>query len=445
MTKGPLLARVSLAPEEAAKLGMHPPEPSILHDWSAPRVSADSPLDDASLPSETRCILALASELLSYGLPVHRVEESIVRLARAFGQRATVMGFPTSLSVSLHGLGGSSMHVVRAEPGVVHLARLDALHRLVGRVERGELDASATLDEIRAIVRNVHPRTRARELLCAGLVGAGGVPLLGGGLVDAACAAGLAVGVGMLALFASLHPSITRVTPVIAAAAVTLASAALAHAGVVPHPFVVTLASLLVLLPGLTLTLATVELATGHLVCGTARLVGAATTFMQLGFGTLLGVRLGALAALTPVPRLSLPVWFEGAGAFVLALGFSGLLSVRRQDALATGAVSAFAWGASRALVSWQGPEIAILLAATGVGVISNLYARSCDRPSSILLVPGMVMLVPGSLGMASISSALLHNSMHALATLVHLLTLTMALSTGVLVAAAIVPPRTEL
>ncbi len=425
--------------------GWHPPEPSVLHDWSSVAVLAHSPLDNPSLSPATRCILALSSELLSYGLPVHRVEESIVRLARAFRMRATVMGFPTSLSITLQDDRGTVVHVVRAEPGGVHLARLDALHSLVGRVERGELLAEATLDEIRSILCSRHPRVPAIELLSAGLVGAGGVQLLGGAVIDSLLAACFAMGVGAFALLASLRPSLTRVTPVVAATCVTLASAALAHARVIPHPLVVTLASLLILLPGLTLTLATVELATGHLVCGTARLVGAATTFMQLAFGALLGVRFGGLAAVTPTPHVIPPLWLEAAGATALALGFSGLLGVKRKDALATGLVSALAWSLNRGLAPAHGAEIAVLAAAGAVGVASNLFARQLDRPSSILLVPGMVMLVPGSLGLLSVSSALLHDSQRALGTVVQLLILTMALATGVLVATALVPPRTEL
>jgi uncharacterized membrane protein YjjP (DUF1212 family) len=419
-------------------------ERSVLHEWAAVPVPAISPIDDPSLTSELRCMLALSSELLGYGLPVHRVEESILRLARAFGQRATVMGFPTSLLVTLHAPQGTSMHSVRAQPGVVHLARLDALHRVVGRIERHELDPAGAIEEIRAVVRAPRPRAAALEIVCAGLVGGGGALLLGGSHVDSLIAALLAMATGALAMFASLHPTLTRVTPVLAAFLVTLVSAGLAHAAMAPHPLIVTMASLLVLLPGLTLTLAMVELATGHLVCGTARMIGAVTTFMQLGFGTLLGVRLGALAAVEPIARDVPPLWLEASGAASLALGFAGLLSVRAPDALGTALVSAFAWGTSRVLLPHLGSEIGVLMSAIGVGLVSNLFARRNDRPSSVLLVPGITMLVPGSLGMLSISSALLHDSGRALATVIDMLNLVMALSTGVLIAAAVIPPRTE-
>jgi len=398
----------------------------------------------AAYSPAVRCVVSLSTKLLSYGLPVHRVEESVVRLADAFQQRATVMALPTTISITLSGQEDTTFHMVRGAPSSIHLGRLSALHELVGSVERGELDAQGALCRIELITNNLGEPHPLRKLACAGLVGAGGARLLGGETADSWCAGGLAMGVAALAMAASRNAEITRVEPVIAATCVTLACSALAHASIIPHPLIVTLSALLVLLPGLTLTLAAVELGTGHLVCGSARLVGAAMTFMQLGFGVLLGVRLGALSALTPVAPAQPAAWLEALGAAALAVGFCGLLSVSRRDAWLTGVVCSFAWLASRMLGAWQGPEPALLLAAIGVGLFSNVFARVKARPSNVLLVPGISMLVPGSLGLLSISSALLHDPQRAWTALAHLLALTMALSTGVLVAAALAPPRTE-
>ena len=63
------------------------------------------------------------------------------------------------------------------------------------------------------------------------------------------------------------------------------------------------------------------ELATQHLVSGTARLTGAATIFLMIGFGVALGSR---TAALLPPPRviepLVLPDWTEFAAVFLVTL-----------------------------------------------------------------------------------------------------------------------------
>jgi uncharacterized membrane protein YjjB (DUF3815 family) len=50
-----------------------------------------------------------------------------------------------------------------------------------------------------------------------------------------------------------------------------------------------TLAGLIVLMPGLTLTVAMTELSTQHLASGTARLSAAFVTFLGMGFGVAVG------------------------------------------------------------------------------------------------------------------------------------------------------------
>lgn len=394
--------------------------------------------------AEVRCILALSRALLAHGLPVHRVEESVQRLASAFGRTATVMGLPTTLSISLSGPDSLAFHLIRGPTSSFDLGRLSVLHRLVGRIERGDVDAHGALDQLALVTHTQRRHQVVRELVCAALVGGAGAQLFGGTPVDSVAASALAAAVAGISHAAAGSEHRARVVPVMAAACVTLACAALAHAAVLAHPLIVTLSALLVVLPGLTFTLAAVELGTGHMVCGSARLVSAIMTFIQLGFGVLLGVRLGAIDALTPVAPLTPSLTVELCSAAALGLGFCGLLAVHRGDAPWTALVCSFAWGANRLLGAWQGPEIAILLAVIGVGVISNLFASRLDRPSSVLLVPGIAMLVPGSLGLLSISSALLHDSRQAWLTLVHLLAITMALSTGVLVSAALLPPRTH-
>ena len=77
--------------------------------------------------------------------------------------------------------------------------------------------------------------------------------------------------------------------------------------------YVTTLAGLIVLVPGLTLTTAMTELATRDLVSGTARLMGAVLIFLEIGFGVALGWQLTRLApsplvlAPTPLPPALCP------------------------------------------------------------------------------------------------------------------------------------------
>ena len=427
------------AADDPARLG-------LLEIWLGPAmrssIGIETPLHAVSDPA-VRCILALGAALLGYGLPAHRVEESVLRLARAFGHSASVFGLPTALIITLRGSAGGDVHVVRAEPGTIDLTRLDALHRIVVRVEQRLLDAEAAEQELTSVLQAAPAVARGFDLAAAALVGFGGNLMLGGRIDEAGWSAALAVGVGCLMALGVKRPALARVLPLAAAAAVTLVSSGLSHLGWIAHPLVVAFASQFLLLPGLMLTLAMTELATGHMVSGTARSMGAAVVFLQLGLGTLLGARLGHVSQ--SMPALLSPPTFApaAAGALVLATGFIVLLRVRRSDVAQTMATAALAFLVCRFAGTWLGAELGALIAACVVMLYGHAFARRLDRPSSTLTLPGVCMLVPGSLGLMSVSAAALSDPTRALTIGFQLLMVLIALSSGILFAAAVLPPRT--
>ncbi|HBQ17379.1 MAG TPA: hypothetical protein DEF51_41715, partial [Myxococcales bacterium] len=98
-------------------------------------------------------LLRLGRALLRFGLPAQRLEEALTRLAESLGLHADCFSTPTALIVTLSDGYRRRTRVVRVEPGETDLERLNALHGLVGRVERRELsplDASRRLDRILA-------------------------------------------------------------------------------------------------------------------------------------------------------------------------------------------------------------------------------------------------------------------------------------------------------
>jgi uncharacterized membrane protein YjjB (DUF3815 family) len=89
--------------------------------------------------------------------------------------------------------------------------------------------------------------------------------------------------------------------------------------------------------------------------------------------------------------------------------------------------------------------DVGVLVAATTVGVVSHAFARRHDRPSSTLTLPGVMMLVPGSLGLLAVSAAALHDPTRAFDMGIQMALAVVALSTGILLSAAALPPRTSI
>ena len=102
-----------------------------------------------------------------------------------------------------------------------------------------------------------------------------------------------------------------------------------------PHDaLVVVLAGIIVLVPGLSFTVALIELTTRHLMSGTARLAGAGTVFLTLAFGVATGRGLVALAwERAPTVEVDpLPEWASYVALPVAAWAFSVLLKARRRE-----------------------------------------------------------------------------------------------------------------
>jgi len=207
---------------------------------------------------------------------------------------------------------------------------------------------------------------------------------------------------------------------------------------------VVTLASLIVLLPGLTLTTALTELATRHLVSGVARLAGAAAVFLTILLGVALAWRLGsgpvASSAATGAERLT--PWSAWIAVAVTPFAFAVLLEARVRELAPIYAAGVSGFAAARLGAELLGSDLAPFAGALVVGLASNLYARLANRPALVPLTPGILLLVPGSLGYRSLTSFLDREALAGMEWAFQTGVVAVALVGGTLAANVILPPR---
>jgi uncharacterized membrane protein YjjB (DUF3815 family) len=259
----------------------------------------------------------------------------------------------------------------------------------------------------------------------------------------AAAVAGMLLGI--LERFITRAPTTARVFEAVAALAVSVAaSVAASLAGC--SASVVTLAGLIVLVPGLTLTLAMSELATRHLASGTARLTGAMMTFFLIGFGVSFGSAATRwLPAPSEVAAASLPGWTEVAAVVAVGLALVVLFQADPRDAAWIVAAGAAGYYGTRLGGAWLGPELGTFVGGAFVGMLGNGFARTMRRPSAVVTVPGIMLLVPGSVGYRSLMSLMQRDTLLGIETAVTAAVVASALVTGLLVANVMVPPRRNL
>jgi uncharacterized membrane protein YjjP (DUF1212 family) len=397
--------------------------------------------------SEHLLILELARALHEAGAPSHRVEDAMAAVAPRLGVEGQFFTTPTSIFASFGPVDAQRTAMLRVEPGSPNLARMSALDALIDQVRSGHLDARHGLRRLRAIARAPMPYGPALTVLCYGVSAMAVARFLGGGPPEVLASLAVGLQTGVLARIAARHAAAARVFEWLAPPAAALAALAWAWVMGPMTPALVAIAGVIVLVPGLTLTVALTELTTRNLVSGTARLAGAAVTFLAIGFGLALGARLEPVVgpAALRAPLEQLPPWTEWAALLLAPFALAVLFRARPRDVGVIFATGVLAFAVARTGARIAGAEVGMLVAAFALGAAGNLYARGLERPAAVPVVPGLLMLVPGSLGVRSVSTLLARDVISGVELAITLVTLAGALAAGLLIANLVVPPRRTL
>jgi uncharacterized membrane protein YjjB (DUF3815 family) len=209
----------------------------------------------------------------------------------------------------------------------------------------------------------------------------------------------------------------------------------------------VVIASLIVLMPGMTLTTAVRELSSQHLISGTARMMGAVATLLKLAFGTVAATQLCALLGLVPPAsgEASVPAWTEWLAVFSAALAFAVLFRSPRRYVPVVVASVVLGYACTRFGGAFLSPAFGVFLGSLVIGASSNLFARVTQRPGALVREPGIILLVPGSVGFRTLSFVFERDVLLGLDTAINLVTLLVSIVAGLLFGDLLVPPRRKL
>ncbi len=390
-----------------------------------------------------------AGELLhAWGTPAPRCEGMLRQLMTRLRVAGEVSASPTALLFNLGG-GGSCRSVIRrVEPGEVDLGRLVIAGEILGELERDTIDLRTARRRLERLAVAPPRAPRSAVVLAHGAVAASSSIVFGGGLVEAAVATAIGLLCGVLAKLLLAH---ARLAPIYEpfAAFVAGASSYVLSRTVVPHADeLVTLSSLIVLVPGLSFTVGMIELASRHWISGTARLAGAGVTFLTLAFGVALG-RVAATALIgssgSSVAAVGPPAWAMPTAFLVGSIGFAILFQARARELVVIVGAGVVAMIGARVGVAMLGPELGAFVGAVAVGLFANGWSMVARRPSLVATMPGILLLVPGSIGYRALDMFVAHDVTNGLQSAFATALVAIALVGGLLVANAILPPRMSL
>jgi uncharacterized membrane protein YjjP (DUF1212 family) len=395
---------------------------------------------------EIEFVLALGRALHRYGTPADRLEASLLVLCRRLGLQAEVFTSPTAIIVSFGEPAELRTRMMRVEGGELDmdkLARVDALADEVAQHAVSPADGVRRLDEIMAAPpRFGHALSTAMHGVTAGSVAV----FFGGDLADVAIASAIGLSLGLLGIYAHRSTDQARVFELVGAAFAAFAAAVASSMWHAVTPSLVTIAALIVLLPGLSLTVAMTELATRNLIAGTARLMSAVIVLLELVVGVAVGERAAdAIVDVHQAVVAPLPAWSPWLALVAASLGMA--IVVRAQP-------RAFGWILAASLVGylgtaagtlWLGGPMGVLIGAFALGVLGNGYARWLGRPAQVVLVPAVLLLVPGSMGFRGMASLLGRDTLSGVETVFEMFVVAVAIVAGLLIANAVVSPRRSL
>jgi uncharacterized membrane protein YjjP (DUF1212 family) len=411
-----------------------------------------------ALTTRIAFVLELARRLHQYGTSAPRLEMAVAGAAQRLGLAADVWSSPTAIIISFADLAqgedgvAQTTQVMRLAPGEVNLERLCEADDIADRAIAGELDLREGFRLLRALGRPDTRREKIGLIASYGLSAASIAALfLHSSWVDLLVAGVIGVIIGGISMLAANRPRLAVASDAICALVAT-AVTIVVSAFVVPLAIKsVVLASLIVLIPGMSLTTAVREISSQHLVSGMARMGGAMSTLLKLTFGTLAAAQLCGAVGITArdFALPALPTWTDYPALLVAAIAFAILFRAARRDwpvvivAVIVGYL-ATRWGGAIS-GSLPGAPFGVFLGGFLLGAMSNIYARFVRRPGAVVREPGILLLVPGSVGFRSMSFLLERDTSLGLDTGLLLLTLLVSLVAGLMFGDLLVSPRRSL
>ncbi len=206
--------------------------------------------------------------LLTSGAEIHRVEDTVCRIASAYRARADVFAIPASLVVTISDEQGRTFtQTRRAYRTDSNLARVDALNALARRICADQPDEQEILTALHEI--NSLPRYSLLQQLAAAALGAGAFALLfGGGLPEAVSALLTGIAVRLIATHMERTDGGSTLSNIVGGAVCVFGTGFCSLFWRTLNRDIVSISVLMLLVPGLIMTNSMRDLIAGDLVTG---------------------------------------------------------------------------------------------------------------------------------------------------------------------------------
>ncbi|WP_263081537.1 threonine/serine exporter family protein [Endozoicomonas sp. Mp262] len=362
----------------------------------------DTPvMSPAAFKAKYQFIMKLGSALHAFGIQAFRLEAHLIKVSGSLGLDGSFLMTPTSLTFVFASPDKQNehTHVLRVQPGGIDLGKLANVNKVVEDLLEERITVVQAHIRLNEIEASKGYYNSVVSLLAYGVSSGAFAMLIGTDWLNIFWSTFLGIvcfGFVYWSQFSKRMPEVLE--PLVAMVNGFIAVGIYSLEPGLNVPLAV-LSSIIIFIPGLSITLGLSELAAKELMSGTARVMNAIMLLFKLYFGAMLGVAIGSLIwGPTPLPETAaMPWWAVWLGVFLLSLTLGAVFNVRKQD-IGWGVLSGLlAYVATKAGINILGDALGYFIGAFAVGIYGNLYAIWRKAPATIVLLQGIVVLVPGS------------------------------------------------
>ncbi|KAI9337375.1 hypothetical protein DFJ73DRAFT_849207 [Zopfochytrium polystomum] len=392
-------------------------------------------------------LVKLARAFAMYGAPTHRLEYHMSQVGAVLNVDADFVVYPGLVMASfINENNQASTHIIKISQGfnMGKLAQVNALCLALTRNLITIDDAIELLDGVKSdkdiswiIILATYPIFSFTLAVLS----------FSSSWLEALIAATLGLMVGFMAVASSNYPSFTNLLDLICTVVARSLQNAFASHGMCYSYINVVLASVSVLLPGLSLTIAIIELSTRNMISGTVRLFSAIFTATLIGFGMTIGGSFvfwkvqDTVACNAESPFWSFLLFWPLAMAVNLSFKAHPKQWIPMMIAAGAGWV---AYELLNQTSQFRANTTAVTaICAMIIGLCGNLYARITHDVAVAPILAGILLQVPGSLGVRS-SLTFFQNSSNIVDGIqftFNMLAIGMSLAIGLFVATFVVWP----
>lgn len=395
-----------------------------------------------------KLISSMGLSLHRYGTNAYKLEEVLKQITTALDMKGQFFSTPTYLAISLKPNEDLSENEItkhlRVIPGEANLYKLQLLYELANNICYDNISVKEALIEVSNIENEKPLYGQPLMIFSFGLTSLAISLLLNGGFYDNIISFVLGLFVGVLNYFKSKNENLTNIFEFLSAIGVTSLSYIIFNYITVFNFHIVMISSLIVIIPGLSFTIAMIELATQNLASGTARLMGSLVDLLKLAFGIYIGLEISHhfFYKIDNLAALNNTSWAAPASVFLAAIGFTMIFNAKKSDFIWILYSGVIAVSSIKIFHYLYTSVVATFLAAFTVAIISNIFSRLKNEPSIKILLPAIIFMVPGSLGLKGLNFLLNNDIMNGFTSGVQMFSVAISIVAGLFFASTVLPPK---